>query len=211
MKTMKTIKFLTIALAMTSFIACDNDSDSDDTIPVVSITVEDLHAPQQGGQGQPISGAFTKFDFDLGMETDSETDWDIAFRATDIIVNGGMSMGTTDEPDRTGDAGAYIATGTMEEITEVDINLFTQDSDSGYAIMSGSGNGWYTYTGPPTFLITPTPGKILVFKTADGKYAKVEILSYYEGAPVDPDAFTDQSRYYTFNYVYQPNSGETTF
>ena len=211
MKTMKTIKFLIIALAMTSFIACDSDNDSDDTIPVVSITVEDLHAPQQGGQGQPISGAFTKFDFDLGMETDSETDWDIAFRATDIIVNGGMSMGTTDEPDRTGDAGAYIITGTMADVTEVDVNLFTQDSDSGYAIVSGSGNGWYTYSGPPTFLITPTAGKILVFKTADGKYAKVEILSYYQGAPENPDAFTDPSRYYTFNYVYQPNSGETTF
>lgn len=209
MKTMKTIKFLTIALAMTSFVACDNDSD--DLLPVVSITVEDIYAPQEGGQGQPISGAFTKFDFDLGMETDSETDWDIAFRATDIIVNGGMSMGTTDEPDRTGDAGAYIATGTMADVTEVDVNLFTQDSDSGYAIMSGSGNGWYTYSGPPTFLITPTPGKILVFKTADGKYAKVEILSYYQGAPENPDALTDQSRYYTFNYVYQPNSGETTF
>ena len=209
MKTMKTIKFLTIALAMTSFVACDNDSD--DLLPVVSITVEDIYAPQEGGQGQPISGAFTKFDFDLGMETDSETDWDIAFRATDIIVNGGMSMGTTDEPDRTGDAGAYIVTGTMADVTEVDVNLFTQDSDSGYAIMSGSGNGWYTYSGPPTFLITPTPGKILVFKTADGKYAKVEILSYYQGAPENPDAFTDPSRYYTFNYVYQPNSGETTF
>ena len=209
MKTMKTIKFLTIALAMTSFVACDNDSD--DLLPVVSITVEDIHAPQEGGQGQPISGAFTKFDFDLGMETDSETDWDIAFRATDIIVNGGMSMGTTDEPDRTGDAGAYIVTGTMADVTEVDVNLFTQDSGSGYAIMSGSGNGWYTYSGPPTYLITPTAGKILVFKTADGKYAKVEILSYYQGAPENPDAFTDPSRYYTFNYVYQPNSGETTF
>ena len=206
---MKTIKFLTIALAMTSFVACDNDSD--DLLPVVSITVEDIYAPQEGGQGQPISGAFTKFDFDLGMETDSETDWDIAFRATDIIVNGGMSMGTTDEPDRTGDAGAYIVTGTMADVTEVDVNLFTQDSSSGYAIMSGSGNGWYTYSGPPTYLITPTAGKILVFKTADGKYAKVEILSYYQGAPENPDAFTDPSRYYTFNYVYQPNSGETTF
>ena len=209
MKTMKTIKFLTIALAMTSFVACDNDSD--DLLPVVSITVEDLYAPQEGGQGQPISGAFTKFDFDLGMETDSETDWDIAFRATDVIVNGGMSMGTTDEPDRTGDAGAYIVTGTMADVTEVDVNLFTQDSDSGYAIMSGSGNGWYTYSGSPTYLITPTAGKILVFKTADGKYAKVEILSYYQGAPENPDAFTDPNRYYTFNYVYQPNSGETTF
>ena len=209
MKTMKTIKFLTIALAITSFIACD--SDSDDLLPVVSITVEDLHAPQEGGQGQPISGLFTKFDFDTGMETDNETDWDIAFRATDIIVNGGTSMGTTDEPTRSGDAGAYITTWTMADVTEVDVNLFTQDSESGYAIISGSGNGWYTYAGPPTYLITPTPGRILVFKTADGKYAKVEILSYYEGAPENPDAFVDQSRYYTFNYVYQPNEGEITF
>ena len=106
------------------------------------------------------------------METDNETDWDIAFRATDIIVNGGTSMGTTDEPTRSGDAGAYIATGTMADVTEVDVNLFTQDSESGYAIISGSGNGWYTYAGPPTYLITPTVGRILVFKTADGKYAK---------------------------------------
>ena len=67
------------------------------------------------------------------------------------------------------------------------------------------------FCGPPTFLITPTAGRILVFKTADGKFAKVEILSYYEGAPENPDAFVDQSRYYTFNYVYQPNEGEITF
>ena len=206
---MKTIKFLTIALAMTSFLACSDDSD--DLLPVVSITVEDLHAPQEGGMGQPISGPFTKFDFDTGMETDSETDWDIAFRATDIIVNGGSSMGTIDEPNRNGDGGAYIAMGTMADVTEVDVSMFAQDSENGYAIISGSGNGWYTYTGPPTFLVTPTAGRILVFKTADGKFAKVEILSYYQGAPDSPDAFTDQSRYYTFNYVYQPNSGETTF
>lgn len=206
---MKTIKFLTLLLVSMSFIACD--SDSNDLLPVVSIAVEDLHAPQEGGMGQPISGPFTKFDFDTGMETESETDWDIAFRASDIIVNGGASMGTTDEPTRNGDAGVYIVTGTMADVTEVDVSLFTQDSGNGYAIMSGSGNGWYTYAGPPTFLITPTAGRILVFKTADGKFAKVEILSYYEGAPENPDAFTDQSRYYTFNYVYQPNSGETTF
>ena len=206
---MKTIKFLTIALAMTSFLACSDDSD--DLLPVVSITIEDLHAPQEGGMGQPISGPFTKFDFDTGMETDSETDWDIAFRATDIIVNGGSSMGTIDEPTRNGDGGAYIAMGTMADVTEVDVSMFAQDSENGYAIMSGSGYGWYTYTGPPTFLVTPTAGRILVFKTADGKFAKVEILSYYQGAPDSPDAFTDQSRYYTFNYVYQPNSGETTF
>ncbi|MAK01773.1 MAG: hypothetical protein CMC17_04480, partial [Flavobacteriaceae bacterium] len=49
------------------------------------------------------------------------------------------------------------------------------------------------------------------FRTRDGKFAKVEILSYYLGAPENPDAFADQSRYYTFNYVYQPNEGVTEF
>ena len=201
---MKTIKFLTIALAMTSFLACSDDSD--DLLPVVSITIEDLHAPQEGGMGQPISGPFTKFDFDTGMETDSETDWDIAFRATDIIVNGGSSMGTIDEPTRNGDGGAYIAMGTMADVTEVDVSMFAQDSENGYAIMSGSGNGWYTYTGPPTFLVTPTAGRILVFKTADGKFAKVEILSYYQGAPDSPDAFTDQSRSVSYTHLTLPTS-----
>ena len=178
---------------------------------IQSVTVEDLHAPQEGGQGQPISGQFTKFDFETGSETNSETDWDIAFRGTSIIVNGGISLGTNDEPERTGDAGVYIFNGTMAEMVVVDTSLITQDSSEGYAIASGSGNGWYTYTGPPTYLISPTPGKILVFRTRDGKYAKMEILSYYLGAPENPDAFSDPSRYYTFNYVYQPNEGVTDF
>ena len=99
----------------------------------------------------------------------------------------------------------------MTSITDVDSSLFIQDSNSGYAITTGSGNGWYTYAGPPTHLITPTPGKILVFKTRDGKHAKVEILSYYQNAPVNPDAFVDATPYFTFNYVYQPNAGVTTF
>ena len=206
---MKTIKFLILSIILISFYNCEDDGPNLQDIQ--SVTVENLHAPQEGGQGQPISGQFTKFDFETGSETNSETDWDIAFRGTSIIVNGGISLGTNDEPERTGDAGVYIFNGTMAEMVVVDTSLITQDSSEGYAIASGSGNGWYTYTGPPTYLISPTPGKILVFRTRDGKYAKMEILSYYLGAPENPDAFSDPSRYYTFNYVYQPNEGVTDF
>jgi hypothetical protein len=49
----------------------------------------------------------------------------------------------------------------------------------------------------------------LVFRTHDGKVAKVEILSYYRDAPAQPNAFTDEARFYTFRYVYNPNEGET--
>jgi hypothetical protein len=177
---------------------------------VASEQVTNLHAPQNGGQGQPISGAFAKFDFSTGEITTSETEWDIAFRGTTIIVNGGTSLGTNDEPDRTGNAAAYIANGTFASITEVDGSLFVQDGSNGYAIPSGSGNGWYLYN-PQAFLIAPIAGKVLVFRTRDNKFAKVEILSYYKDAPADPNAMTDEGRYYTFNYIYQPNEGINTF
>ncbi|MBL0295587.1 MAG: HmuY family protein [Saprospiraceae bacterium] len=45
-------------------------------------------------------------------------------------------------------------------------------------------------------------------KCSDGKYAKIELLSYYKGSPVAPDAFKDQARYYTFRYVYQSNGSK---
>lgn len=200
---MKTIKLLVLSIMLFSFFNCEDDGPNLQDIQ--SVSIEDLYAPQEGGQGQPISGTFARFDFETGLQTESETEWDVAFRGTSIIVNGGTSLGTTDEPERTGDAGVYIFDGTMAEMVAVETSLIIQDSSSGYAIQSGSGNGWYTYAGPPTYLINPTPGKILVFRTRDGKYAKMEILSYYLGAPENPDAFSDPSRYFTFNYVYQPN------
>ena len=206
---MKTIKLFILSLVMITFYNCDDDDPV--ILDTVSLTVEDLYAPQEGGQGQPISGLFAKFDFESGLQTESDSEWDVAFRGTTIIVNGGTSLGSADEPERTGDAGVYIFNGTMAEMTAVETSLIIQDSADGYAITSGSGNGWYTYAGAPTYLISPTPGKILVFRTRDGKYAKMEILSYYLGAPENPDAFSDPSRYYTFNYVYQPNEGVLEF
>lgn len=206
---MKTIKLFILSLVLITFHNCDDDDPV--LLDTVSIAVEDLHAPQEGGQGQPISGLFAKFDFESGLQTESDSEWDVAFRGTTIIVNGGTSLGSADEPERTGDAGVYIFNGTMAEMTAVETSLIIQDSADGYAITSGSGNGWYTYAGAPTYLISPTPGKILVFRTRDGKYAKMEILSYYLGAPENPDAFSDPSRYYTFNYVYQPNEGVLEF
>ena len=208
---MKTIKFLTLVTLFIGFTSCSSDDNSKPLLEVKSKNISNLHAPQSGGQGQPVSGVFSKFDFATGQKTTHETDWDIAFRGTSIIVNGGVSLGTTDEPNRTAEAAVYIANGTMTSITDVDTSLFVQDSNTGYAIATGSGNGWYTYSGPPTHIITPIPGKILVFKTRNGKYAKVEILSYYKNAPASPDILIDATPYYTFNYVYQPNADVTTF
>lgn len=204
---MKTLKFLALAILLIGFTSCSSDDDnSSSVLELESETVLNLHAPQEGGQGEPTSGEFTKFSFSTGTITTSETEWDIAFRGTSIILNGGVTLGTTDEPERSGNAAGYITDGTLASITEVNTELLVEDTEEGYAI-----NGWYTYSGPPNHLITPTAGKVIVIKTHDGKYAKVEILSYYKDAPGNPDAFVDESRYYTFNYIYQPNLGDTTF
>ncbi|MGK0325335.1 MAG: hypothetical protein ACJA1D_000675 [Polaribacter sp.] len=211
MRTIKTIQLVVLTMICIGFTSCSNDDDSMPLLVVESEQVINLHAPQTTDfttNPPTTAGDFVKFDFSTGTITTSETDWDIAFRGTTILVNGGATSGIAEEPTRTGNAGAYIENSTFANVTAVTETSFTQDSTTGFAIPSGSGNGWYTYAGPPTHLINPTAGKVLVFRTADNKYAKVEILNYYK----DNDSSNpDNSRYFTFNYVYQPNDGATTF
>ena len=61
---------------------------------------------------------------------------------------------------------------------------------------------------PPT--ISPIPGKTIVIRTRDNRYAKIEIVSYYFDAPNDPNAMDNESRYYTFNYFFQSEAGNTS-
>jgi hypothetical protein len=205
----KNILLLVAVFSMT-FTSCSSDDDNTPTPdPVKSEQFSNLFAPQTGGQGQPVGGEFAKFDFETGMQTTSDTDWDIAFRGTTIAVNGGVVTGTDGEPARTANTGVSIVTGTFASITTAESLTFVQDASGAYAIPTGSNKGWYNYN-PQVNLITPIPGKILVFKTTAGNYAKVEILSYYKDNPAQPDQ-TSESRYFTFNYVYNPNMGETSF
>jgi len=206
-------KFLGLLVFTFVLLGCSSDDEGPELLQVQSNTFANLYAPQTGGQGQgPIEGEFTRFDFASGTTTTSSTEWDIAFRGTSIIINGGVSLGTTDEPERTGTGAAYIATGTFADIASVTSSQFVQDSDTGYAIPSGSGNGWYSYN-PMANTIEPIPGRILVIRTRDNRYAKVEILSYYRDAPevITPEIAADDLRYFTFNYAYQPNDGTESF
>jgi len=205
------IKYLSIIALFFAFSSCSSDDETITVLPVESELIQNLHAPQEGGQGLPVYGDFVKFNFATGQMTTSETNWDIAIRGTIILINGGEKTGIDDEPNRTGNGSAYIANGTMSSVTTVETSRLREDAVNAQAIPTGSGTGWYIYAGAPTHLITPITGKILVFKTHDGRYAKMEILSYYKDAPADPDAFEDFDKYYTFNYVYQPNEGDTTF
>jgi hypothetical protein len=164
-------------------------------------TYSNLYAPQTGNVGTPGGGPFVKFSFSQNKPVTDDS-WDIAFRGTTIIINGGSAIGITDEPIRKGNAAASIVSNTLNGVTTVPpASTFVQDGKNVYAIPTGSGNGWYTYNSS-TNIISPIAGKIFVIKTHDGKYAKMEITSYYKDAPIKPDA-TALSRYFTFQYVYQ--------
>lgn len=195
------------ATALTTLFACSGDDNTPTVVPVQAQTVSNLPAdPTTGvnpttGQPQGTTGKFTFYnlrDNKTVANTDSATNkWDVGFRGTTIIVNGGAI--------RSGQGGAYVHTGTFEELTTLPASAtFAQDqSATALAIPTGSGSGWYNYNST-TNIISPVPGRVLVIRTGDGNYAKLEILSYYENAPAVPTA-TSRSRFYTFRYAYQPD------
>jgi hypothetical protein len=203
-----------LVLLITSIIACSK-STTTTVMPVTAITVKDIPADTVVGLsalGIPITnGKYTFYSLEKNAivpNTDSATTkWDIAFLATRIITNGGTSG--------TGLGGAYIQTGLFDDLKTIsaDSVFKTDNAPTSYAITSGSGKGWYTYDGLNN-LITPLAGRVLVIRTASGKYAKMEITSYYKGGVTLPASASDadklnKQRYYTFRFAFQPNGTKT--
>ncbi|TAE39063.1 MAG: hypothetical protein EAY66_02740 [Sphingobacteriales bacterium] len=200
MKNLKNSYLTLLAIGLVSLSACDKKEDTATPAPTVLEikTIADLDGSKTTGNGG------TYFSLSTGLEVkgaDTLTNkWDIKFTRSSILVNSGTSGG--------GSTQAQVVNGVFE-------NLSTAPTDGYKADAAGTPAtaGWYTYTGPgvPPHAILVVPGKIVVLKTAENKYAKLEMLSYYKGNPNPTSAaFTDMatrtpSRYYTFRYVLQPN------
>ena len=120
----------------------------------------------------------------------------LLFKGTTVIINGGTSG--------PGVGGAVILDTLFSEVTSAPTSGYAQDGLT-KAIPTGSNNGWYNYAGPPNHTITPLAGKVFVLKTATNKFAKLEFISYYQGAPATPNGLSDISKYYTIKYIYQPD------
>lgn len=221
---MKRKIILASLMAATIFNACKKDNpapvkkptDFDISVSGKIVTVKNLPADTiigTDGIGRPIgAGKYTFFSLETNSlipNSDSATaKWDLAFAGTTIRVNN-----LTSGP---GKGGAFVHTGTFETLLSVPTNedFLVDNHPLTYAIPKGSGNGWYNYDGP-TNLVTAIPGKVLVIKTANEKYAKVEILNYYRGgvtpsASASSEIKSKEQRFYTFRYTFQPD-GSTTF
>ena len=178
-------------------------------VTLVQKVVKDVPADTIIGlspNGQPFgANKFTFYSFETNSivpNSDSNsTKWDIGFKDSKIITNGGKSG--------PGNGGAFIYFGTFDELAVVPTDSIFKLDDvlPNYAITWGNNRGWYVYN-QPVNLLTPLPGRILVIRTATGKYAKVEILNYYKGgttpAATDPEPVKiSTQRYYTFKFAYQ--------
>jgi hypothetical protein len=133
--------------------------------------------------------AWRFFDFSRGsvVERPGPLDWDLAFRRFHIIANGGPGFagrggiraleGAAFDSVRAAPADGYVPNRVRSDTTNPAIAR------------------WYDY-GFTTHLLTPRPAVYLV-RTADGRYAKLELLGYYcPGARPGCVAF---------RYVYQGN------
>jgi hypothetical protein len=202
------MKQLSIGMALVVaalFSACDKDDDSDTPTPLEAKTSTDINAnPADNG------GFSTYFNLTTGQvvpASDSNgTKWDIAFKTTTIKVNSGTSG--------PGEAAAQILSTGFDDLKEAPETGYKPDADV-FAIPTGSNNGWYVYTGAapsgPQHAILPVAGKTIVVKTANNKYAKIQIVSYYKGNPnTASDEFMNLAtrpadKYYTIRYMIQAN------
>ena len=219
------IRLMGILLISAAVVSCKKsdtgiDTSNNGTFKVFTegkvTTVQNLMADTVLGinpmSGQPFgSGKYTFFSLETGSlvaNSDSATNkWDIAFRGTTILTNNGTSG--------PGAGGAFVQVGLFADVLSVSTDsIIRTDAAPTYAIRTGSNKGWYVYDGPAN-LITPIPGRVLIIRTASGKYAKLEIQNYYKGGVTPAATASDatklsEQRYYTFRYTYQAN-GSMTF
>ena len=123
--------------------------------------------------------------------------WDLGFKRTEVIANGGVSG-----PGKTG--ALVVKDISFEDVLEAPEDDYVSDTDQIATFKRG--DGWYIYTGPPNHWVLPNP-KVYVLRIArDPKaqpaspynYAKVHFIGYYEN-----NETKEGSGHITIEYVLQ--------
>lgn len=197
-----------MVIALFAIQSCEKNETGEPVVTIKQSKVNDLPADTIVAlvNGQPVGvGKYTFFSFETNAvvpaSDSASTKWDLGFRGSTIIVNAGNSG--------PGKGGAFVFVGTFDELKKVptDSTFRIDNAPSAYAIPTGSNRGWFVYN-PQANLLTPIPGRVLVIKTALGKYALVEILNYYKGGVTPAITASDDiklrtQRFFTFRYAYQ--------
>ncbi|GAB5519315.1 MAG: HmuY family protein [Rhodothermales bacterium] len=185
---------------------CDIDP-ADESIPTVVETATEVPADPFIGfdpvTQRPMGADVTTYyslreNRIVPLEEANTTAWDIALKGTVIMTNGGVSG--------PGQGGAQLLSAAFSEVVEAPESGYKTDAPDGFATVGLDGNDdatWYSYN-PADNVVLPTPGRVLVIRCADGTFAKMRVLNYYKGSPELPTQ-DDPARYYSFEFVHQPD------
>lgn len=181
----------TLSLSLFTLVSCSKDDDNNVTPPATAAEVKTVTNIDADAANKGSFTLYSLADNKIIPNSDSATTkWDIGFKATTIIINGGSSG--------PGKAEGQVITGVFNQLAAAPESGYAADAAAKKAI-----TGWYSYN-METHVISPVTGAIIVLKTANGNYAKLEVTSYYKDAPATPDQ-NSASRYYNFRFAYQAN------
>jgi hypothetical protein len=154
---------LLVAVLAVLFVSCQKD-DTPAPSPAV-VNSKDFLV-----NGSATGGNYNFFKFETASElpaSDSATNkWDFAMRFETFIVNSNASG--------PGNAGVQIVDQPFDAVTMAPTTGYRYDTAASQKAIRGA--DWYTYN-PATRSFAPIAGKTFVFRTATGKYAKLEVLS----------------------------------
>ncbi|WAC11968.1 HmuY family protein [Dyadobacter pollutisoli] len=188
MKNLRVPVLTFLAASMLFLTACGDDNENGPVV-VPDLTISEVKDLDGSAESKKDSAFYS---LSLNKEVTSSEQWDIKFKGTTISVSGTAQL-------------VQLSNGQLfDTYTTAPASGFVKDD------IKGSGS-WYNYTATtePQHAIIPVPGKIIVLKTTDGKYAKIEMLSYYKGNPsTTSESFKDlttrpAAKTYTFRFAYQ--------
>jgi hypothetical protein len=190
-----------IAFLLLGFLFFSSCSKDDDASTPIDATETDIFVSSNFmNPGPPVL-----FSFETGATVASTafptTNWDFGMVLISILVNGG--------PTAVGDAGVQILDGVFDEILEAPEEGYKQDeSPLSPAIATEE---WGVYN-PQARSFTPIAGKVFVFKTAKGNFAKMEFTKVDpvddNGNVVIPPVVPTQFKY-SLRYVHQADGSRS--
>lgn len=204
---MKHIYILMAAIAVMS--SCTKKEIKPELQDSKSTVIKDL--PGDVGNTVGSGNEFTPFYFSLktGAKVDpskvKSSEWDIAFTKeyNSLLVANNGSVAGTPGYGGTGTGSFLIVEKPYDQVTQAPSEAeFASKSISGFGWDSGNGIGWFFYD-LKTHIAVPVKNRTFVLRTAEGKYAKLEMVSMYKGAPATVSDLNWPAPYFTFRYYLQ--------
>jgi hypothetical protein len=206
-------QFVFFIISLLMLIACSKKNAGPDTEKGVSITIKDLPGDTSASMQTGGTASFKNLYFSFVSGTavtisdadKTTTQWDLAFTGSynsEVYVNyggykynpgfNGPGQGAVIQIDK-----PFDQVTTAPSSAEFDAATMTKIGWD-----AGSGAGWFFYS-TDNHIAVPIRNRTFVLRTANGRFAKLELLNVYKGnPPVVTDLFWP-APYFTFRYFVQ--------